>query len=409
VESHLEVPAPCPACLAVSDKIVVFIDDGKNSLALVSCGCGTLFYPGAVAPDYEVVESSASFFMRIDQAEGIDSALMPLFSSPDLSDYSVVDIGCGLGFTSDFVRFQGRECLAFDPSSAAQMSVSNLGISIRQELANSQNTNTKGPKLIFCSEVIEHVDSPPIFMDILKSIAGDDGFLIATTPNAEFVTPEHSTSTILAMLAPTQHLFLLSPGALENLAIESGFLWAYTWTQNERLFLVAGPHSVTLDNCFPRNEYVDYLLTRLKDESINKLIRFRSFGYRLFKEQVHAGMYAEASVLWDELAKCYGELNLNLNAPYELMESYDNAAGKIRILPNPKFYPYNSALLMFLKGTLLIAHNHDRIAAKPYFDVAIQLSNLYREVFTSDIFQAYDVEIQSVKDWAQSAKLLHNL
>jgi len=42
----------------------------------------------------------------------------------------VLDVGCGLGFTSDFVRFQGRDCIAFDPSSAAKLSTEFLKIDI---------------------------------------------------------------------------------------------------------------------------------------------------------------------------------------------------------------------------------------------------------------------------------------
>ena len=99
------------------------LKDDSSELVLHTCRrCHSLYYPNAKAPDYEVVENEPSFYMRIDQAEGIDSALRPLFSVPKLKDFAVVDIGCGLGFTSDFVRFQGRECLAFDPSSAAKIS-----------------------------------------------------------------------------------------------------------------------------------------------------------------------------------------------------------------------------------------------------------------------------------------------
>jgi 2-polyprenyl-3-methyl-5-hydroxy-6-metoxy-1,4-benzoquinol methylase len=118
-------------------------------MEIMKCKCRTIFYPNATAPDYKIVESTTSFYMRLDQSEGIDSALRPVFFSPELQDHSIIDIGCGLGFTSDFLRFQGRECLAFDPSHSARLSEELLGINISEAYANKHNTGEAEKKLIF--------------------------------------------------------------------------------------------------------------------------------------------------------------------------------------------------------------------------------------------------------------------
>jgi 2-polyprenyl-3-methyl-5-hydroxy-6-metoxy-1,4-benzoquinol methylase len=347
--------------------------------------------------------------MRIDQAEGIDSAAMPLFASPDLESFSVVDIGCGLGFTSAFIRFLGRECLAFDPSSAARLSTEYLGIEVSREYAKISNTETKKQKLVFASEVIEHVNDPLQFLKLLKEIASDTGYAIVTTPNADYVKSNNPKNTILAMLAPSQHLFLLSKSSLSALAKTAGFSWIHAWTEAERLFLVVGPKKITLSNSFSRLDFVAYLENQLKDEKIGRLFRYRSYGYRLFKEYVHSGRYKESETLLAELTTAYCELGLNLNEPTSIVESLNQASGEELLLPDPELFPYNLALLMHLQGTLQIAHFHDREAARPFFDAAIEISDLYRRVFTNGIFQAYDLELQSVKGWALEAKRIHQL
>ena len=405
------VRAKCPACKHSNSRISLTLIENSKQLILLACrGCGSLYYPNAEAPDYQIVENEDSFYMRIDQAEGIDSALMPLFSVPALNDFAVIDVGCGLGFTSDFIRFQGRECLAFDPSSAAQISSKILNITISQELAAAGNTKTKNPsKLVFASEVIEHVENPLEFLEELRDIAGADGYLIVTTPNAGFVKKGNSTNTIMAMLAPSQHLFLLSAKSLEDLARKAGFAWAKTWTQEERLFLVAGPRVQEIANCFSRPDYINYLKARPTKQDTAEDIRYRSFGYRLFKEYVHGGEYDDANKLWKKLSTVFDVLGFDLKAPVEIVQMYERAAGMGKSLPQPKLFPYNMALILFLKGTLLIASDHDRVAAKPYFEGAIEISELYRKVFTKDIFQAYDLELQNVSKWALEQMRLHSI
>jgi 2-polyprenyl-3-methyl-5-hydroxy-6-metoxy-1,4-benzoquinol methylase len=408
---HSSKTSNCPACDGPNSKVVLTFKEASNAYTLISCSqCGTLYYPNAKAPDYEIVENESSFYMRIDQAEGIDSSLMPLFSVPGLKNHAVIDIGCGLGFTSDFVRFQGRECLAFDPSSASKISSEILKIDIAQSYASPLNTQTNSTdKLVFASEVIEHVENPSGFLRQLRTIAGENGYLIITTPNADYVKNGNSTNVIVAMLGPSQHLFLLSGRALEDLAKQAGFFWTESWTQNERLFMVAGPKPQLISNHFSRLEYIGYLANRLVDERIDETIRYRSFGYRLFKEYVNGARYEEASELWEQIVLKYETYGLNLQSPKNIVEKYRQAIGVDLSLPDYVRFPYNIALLMFLKGTLLIASDHDRIAAKPYFDASIAISDLYRKAHSKGNFQSYDLELQNVGIWAKEQIILHSL
>jgi 2-polyprenyl-3-methyl-5-hydroxy-6-metoxy-1,4-benzoquinol methylase len=409
--SGLAVPdAVCPICQRITKTLMLQVTSDAQLFDLVSCECGTVFYPNAQAPDYGVVEGRESFFMRIDQTESIDASARPLFSSPELASYPVVDIGCGVGFTTDFVRFMGRESAAFDPSASARLSTQLLGIDIRDEMATSESITVKGPRLVFASEVIEHVEQPEQFLRELKAIAGENGYLIVTTPNAEFVKLDAPRDTLLAMLAPSQHLFLLSTTSLARLARSVGFSWVHTWTDEERLFLICGPKKVELSNNFSRATYIEYLTEKLANASEIRIdLRIRSFGYRLFKELVHAGRYEEADRVFDQITDSYADLGIDLKRPQDVIAKYRAAAGTSVHLPAPEFFPINVPLIYFLRGTLAIALYHDRISAGQFFRAAKDLADLYREVFTDGVVQAYDIELQRVTIWVDESIALHHL
>jgi 2-polyprenyl-3-methyl-5-hydroxy-6-metoxy-1,4-benzoquinol methylase len=400
----------CPVCGRSASRIALSIRDEQSRKLMLSCSCGSLFYPESHALDYELAEGRDSFFMRIDQAESISASSRPLFVSPSLANYAVVDVGCGVGFTSDFVRFTGRECEAFDPSSAARMSTEILGIQIHQEIATPDRVTVGHPRLVFASEVIEHVDHPREFLATLRAIAGDTGYVVVTTPNADYVRRESPTEVVLAILAPGQHLFLLSKQSLKRLAAEAGFPWVHTWTEDSRLFMMGGPRTISTTGSYPQSAYLQYLAQRLETaDEIELAIRVRAFGYRLFKEYVNLGRYEEAEGLFADLAATYATLGLDLSKPEDVVARYRRAAGPDKSLPSTEAFPYNTALILFHKGTLEIAHHQDRNSARPYFYASIELAELYREIFSVGIFQAYDLELQAVRSWAMAAIQQHEL
>jgi hypothetical protein len=223
------------------------------------------------------------------------------------------------------------------------------------------------------------------------------------------VHPRRDFDVIYSLLAPSQHLFLLSPESLKSLALKAGFMWAQTWVEGERLFLIAGPRHVIVSDNFHRPEYIEYLTSRLENPAVDKLLRYRSFGYRLLKEYVNSSKYREASNLWDEISRVYGELDLVLDDPKSVVTSYRLGAGPDFSLPNPAKYPYNIAVLSYLKGMILIAFEHDRAGAKPFFEAAIEISQLYRNVYSQGIMQGFDLEVQQIAVLARDAISLHEL
>lgn len=390
----------CPVCSLKSNIVKLQIKWGSSKLKLISCSCGSLFFPSAKAPDYRFAEDEVSFYMRLDQAEAIDAAVSPIFVSQELDNFAVVDIGCGLGFSSDFIKFMGRECISFDTSTAARLSNSKLGIDICDDYANKANTGTQKPKIAYASEVIEHVEDPLKFLINLKEIVGDNGYVVITTPNANYIQKDTSIELIYSMLMPSQHLFLLSEASFTKLAINAGFIWVETWTSDERLFAVAGSQRITLKNTFSRVKYVEYLEAQLKTRQIESTLRHRAFGYRLFREQVNAGDYEKANMTFDALSKSYLEMGIDIAQPIQVVNQISAATFAGTKIPNVVDFPYNLALIFYFKAVLLICDAHDRIGAKYFFESAGAISQIYSEVFKVQNFQLFDLEVQNVQSWA---------
>ncbi|MEI9907054.1 MAG: class I SAM-dependent methyltransferase [Actinomycetota bacterium] len=314
--------AHCPVCDRESTTVAFRLLSFGEMLVVLSCKCGSIFYPNASPPDYASEEGEGVFYMRMDQAEGIDAIIRPLLFSPDIENYSVVDLGCGSGFAVDYLNFVGRNAVGYDPSLSSQFSRQAFGIDIRTLPTQADIETFPHPNVIFASEVIEHVPNPKEFMFDVKKMAGDDGYTFIATPSAGYVKKGNSEPTINSLMAPSQHLFLLSEKALADLASDAKFPWVKTWVESERLFLVAGPKPIRLDNTFTQALFAKYLESRVKAEWIEKSLRWRCFGYRLFKHRIHAGEYAESIPIWSGLVEAYGELGLPLDRPAEVADLF---------------------------------------------------------------------------------------
>lgn len=401
-------PTPCPVCGQLATTKILTMTNVDLSLPLVKCQCESVFYPNAKAPDYEVVEGREAFLMRVDQAEGVDSIIKSLLISPDIADFSVVDLGCGIGFAVDYSAFEGRSALGFDPSPSSKLANELLGIDISGLPTPAQIANFTHPNIVFASEVIEHVPDPRLFMRDIKQMTGDDGYAIIATPSAEYVKIGNSLPTLISILAPSQHLFLLSAPALESLARDQGFAWTHSWIVDERLFCVAGPRPITLASTFSEDKFSKYLRARLYESPwIDESLRWRCYGYRLFKQMIHQGAYQESIPLWQGLVDTYSALGLTLNDPKNLVQQYVDGAEIAHGQISAEKFPFNAVMALFLQGTFLLAYKHDKIAAKPFFDASVQLSQLYADFFKVLPFQMYDREIASAPQWVADIMRQH--
>lgn len=402
--------SPCPVCGSHIASSFLRVQNQSDVLEMVKCTCGSLYYPGKCASDYLVAEGRDSFYMRLDQAEGIDSIILPLFLNPAFTQSVVADIGCGLGFSADFLRYKGVKVLAFDPSPAASLSTELLEIDITNVYVDSTNIKLPENSLVFASEVVEHVENPQLFVEKIRTIAGDSGYAIFTTPLADYISSEAPKEQILSMIAPSQHLFLLSEEAFLSLARASGFKWARSLRYNDRLFVVCGPQPVSLNLDFDRSAYVGYLQNRRAIQTIDDGIRARSFGFRLFKEFINSGDYDEAKLILIDLHKSYLRFNLDLYDPLGVVESIKVVSQNGKNLVSFEEFPYNLGPLFTLIFTLHVAHHKDIESAVPYAKAVVELSRIYKKMFRKhDFFSSFDLEILSLEKNIALQTSLHNI
>lgn len=99
----------------------------------------------------------------------------------------VLDVGCGNGNISRYIGSKGHDVLGIDISEATikkAISLTNMpNVSFKNIAAEELVEASETFDLVICSEVIEHLDTPSIVVEALKSLINKDGILIVTVPN----------------------------------------------------------------------------------------------------------------------------------------------------------------------------------------------------------------------------------
>jgi SAM-dependent methyltransferase len=236
---------------------------------------------------------------------GIDFMVRPLERVGIVDQGRLLDVGCGYGFPLDYWEFAARgEAIGLEPSEYGARGSQELDIRIIPEYLSDQ-TELVGQKFdrIISSEVIEHVPDPKAFLEGLREYLDQKGIVILTTPNAGFITPGVSLSTMIAALSPGLHQVLFSKSALEDLLREVGFSHFVVDVREERLIAYAAnePISFKNDDVKIRANYLNYLRSKLG--ATNPLDALGAgVRYRLFKELVNEGEFDEAFVVGREIS-----------------------------------------------------------------------------------------------------------
>ena len=101
---------------------------------------------------------------------------------------TILDYGCGAGtyltvplsIKYPDIKFVGAD---LDSGSIQFANENNTGINNLEFVTTESLTTFNKFKLVIASEVLEHVNDPVIFMEMLKSMLDDNGNLILTVPN----------------------------------------------------------------------------------------------------------------------------------------------------------------------------------------------------------------------------------
>ena len=186
--------ADCP-CGRDDDVIVTQTDRHGLAYRLVLCNtCGLLrmnpqpedghlawYYSNLYRPLYDQSSPAAEVFLRkLWKSELLEKVLnRSTFNRPFSS---VLDIGCGGGWTMKIMHDMGAECVGYDFSQDLIEYGIQQGFDLR--LGGSDEAIKDGARgdLVIYSHILEHVRDPVAELEKLRELIGENGMLYIETP-----------------------------------------------------------------------------------------------------------------------------------------------------------------------------------------------------------------------------------
>ncbi len=217
------IAAACPVCDAAGPHAVV-LRTGPHTL--IRCGsCTACFYQDRVMPDYAADQPLALFNqVYVEQNAGIHYMSRLLWTFDDPACDSVLDVGCGFGFSVDVAaKVLGWRAVGIDPSQYASDGRRVLGADIRRAYLTGETDLGEPYHLLLAVEVIEHIPDLYPFLALLRRWMQPGGKLVFTTPNADALSPGVDPGMLFAMLSAGGHLVLFTAASMEHMLRRAGF------------------------------------------------------------------------------------------------------------------------------------------------------------------------------------------
>ena len=193
------------------------------------------------------------------------SKLFTLQAVPDEGEMSVLDVGCGAGVNSLAIAAKGHKVQGVDLSPVAIEKYREKGFEGKvADLERALDFEDNTFDLIFCSEVIEHLNLPEVFSREIFRILKPGGSFVVSTPNSAFWIYRLGAifGYTLSELQHPKHFQFFSCRSLSKLLLASGFEIEQRYGRNIYL-LIPGPWA---------NDSLDFL----QKLGMKKEIRFRT-------------------------------------------------------------------------------------------------------------------------------------
>src|SRR5215469_5505052 len=132
---------------------------GDKHYQLFRCDtCDLVFYHPFPEIDYEShTDSIDAVKDYVHLNSNIEGLIMNLLNSiPDEECHSMLEVGCGFGFTLDFAkRILNMDVVGYEPSLYGEVGAKELGLDIRRRYLDVKDLQEKKFDVIFLSEVLE--------------------------------------------------------------------------------------------------------------------------------------------------------------------------------------------------------------------------------------------------------------
>ncbi len=374
-----EANATCPNCGQtgrVAQLIEVDYDllGAKGHYRLQCCPhCSVRFADALGTIDYagdELIEIGwPAYYAQI--GAGIWPISDPLTRIAKPAGGRALEIGGAYGFGLDFcVNAKGWQGVGYDPSPLAGIGARELGLDIRQGYF-TEATLGDGPwDVIISTEVIEHLEAPPAFLRLMRRAIADDGILLLTTPNADWITPALSNGELYALLAPGAHVVLQTAQSLKMALEAAGFAHVVVRAEELALVAYASPSPFVLEEDFAsrRAVYRRYLRARATAAAAGSDLQIGFAGRALFdsvNDQDGDGAENAWAVLNEACEVRFGYRPEALTAlpPGTGDDSLEGLGGKM---------PLGLGMILFSRSMQRLAAGEDRQAVRPMLVLAQQ-------------------------------------
>lgn len=353
----------CPACLSENTRPDREFKHENVDFKLRLCtDCGSRYYDPIVIPDYtthtESEDAIRDYVEFNGNVEFLAGRVMQVIG--DRQKGSLLDIGCGFGFSVDAARrLAGWDVIGVEPSPYGRRGAAALGYPLLDEFLDENHpVAARRFDVIFASEVIEHVADPIATLRFWASMLTGDGIIALTTPDSDCVPrADLSESDRLAKLSPGFHTILFSKSGLERAFKLAGL--SSVWVEADDTTLVATA-CVKRARSFDRSKSTDaigaaYMRSVLdggvQDKSLELGLRFR-----LLQNFTRHGLFEEAekqSVLLPDI-----------RVPTRALKNYSDFLAEL---------PACAAALLYCRGMIALNHKGDYEQARVLFAASVEL------------------------------------
>ena len=372
------VQASCPNCgsSGPARKLldIEYVPPGsEHRFNLRICSfCTARFVDNQETMDYsteELIEIGWHVY-QIQLGAGVWPITSPLTKIAKPPGSKMLEIGGAYGFGLDFgIRALGWQGEGFDPSPLAAFGARELGLQVSQDYFEQKDI-VRGPfDIVVATEVVEHLPSPCAFFELIRKAVREDGILLITTPNAEYIAPDVSPDRLLPLLSPGAHVVLQTATSLEHVLRMAGF--AHVEVRRDAMSLVAyaspSPIVQKYDPVASRRAYRQYLIERSDPvgDNIDLMLGFAGRGYF---EAVNDGDYVAAQTAWTILLRI---VEKHFGLELESIASLPSGAAEASLAELHRVMPLGLGMILFARAMHLLGQNRSRSNLLPILRLAI--------------------------------------
>jgi SAM-dependent methyltransferase len=365
-------PTVCPNCTAAGPvRQYLGIDyqppGATHRFVLQICPhCSARFVDNTHTMDYatdELIEIGWNTY-QVQLGAGVWPISAPLTRIEKPTGARMLEIGGAYGFGLDFgIRARGWQGEGYDPSPLAAFGARELGLTIHQEYFEEKDLAAGPWDVVVATEVIEHLERPPEFFALMRRALAEDGILVLTTPDAEWITPELSAGALMPLLSPGAHLVLQTQASLQAALLASGFTHVVVKRDAKSLVAYASraPFVLNEDEAAAGAMYRRYLVERAELTAPTSDLRLGFAGRGLF-EAANAGDWAGAEAAWAALLPAVQQrFGLNLSNMPELPEAVREAS----LAELTQLMPIGLGMIFYARAMYLLGTGHGRAVALP--------------------------------------------